>query len=157
MPDVELNGHSQICGLLDLSSKIEYALLALLELASYPSRKHPLTINQISARQPIPERYLEQILTNLRRGGLIQSQRGSKGGYVLVREPWQITLLEIVTLVQGDRGDRTRDLSTDEQKVIHAVWHQASSSFEAALGQYTLQDLCQKRDAQSQIQPMYYI
>jgi Rrf2 family protein len=157
MPDTVTNGHSQTCGLLDLSSKIEYALLALLELASYPSRKQPLTINQISARQPIPERYLEQILTNLRRGGVIQSQRGSKGGYVLAREPWQITLLEIVTLVQGDRGDRTRDSVTDEQKAVHAVWHQASGSFEASLNQYTLQDLCQKRDAQSQSQPMYYI
>jgi Rrf2 family protein len=157
MPDTVTNGHSQTGGLLDLSSKIEYALLALLELASYPSRKHPLTINQISARQPIPERYLEQILTSLRRGGVIQSQRGSKGGYVLAREPWQITLLEIVTLVQGDRGDRTRDSITDEQKVVHAVWHQAATSFESELGQYTLQDLCQKRDAQSQIQPMYYI
>ncbi len=157
MPDSELNGHSQSCGLLDLSSKIEYALLALLELASYPSRKHPLTINQISARQPIPERYLEQILTNLRRGGVVQSQRGSKGGYVLVREPWQITLLEIVTLVQGDRHDKPKEALTDEQKVVHTVWNQASKAFESALGQYTLQDLCQKRDAQSQIQPMYYI
>lgn len=157
MLNAELNGHSQVCGLLDLSSKIEYALLALLELASYPSRKHPLTIHQISARQPIPERYLEQILTSLRRGGVVQSQRGSKGGYVLVREPWQITLLEIVTLVQGDRRDQKRESLTDEQKVVHGVWNQASSSFESALGQYTLQDLCQKRDAQSQIQPMYYI
>jgi Rrf2 family protein len=157
MSDADLNGHQPNCGLLDLSSKIEYALLALLELASYPAHNQPLTISQISARQPIPERYLEQILTNLRRGGVVQSQRGSKGGYVLVREPWQITLLEIVKLVQGDRRDKQKESLTDEQKVVHTVWNQASHSFEAALAQCTLQDLCQKRDAQSQVQPMYYI
>ncbi len=66
-------------------------------------------MNEITAKQPIPERYLEQILTNLRRAGVVQSQRGSKGGFLLVREPWQITLLEIVTMVEGG-GKRKTDL-----------------------------------------------
>ena len=61
--------------LLDLPSKVEYALLALLEMASQPDRHTPLTVSEITAKQPIPERYLEQILGTLRRGGLLKSQR----------------------------------------------------------------------------------
>ena len=87
--------NSQNYALLDLSAKVEYALLALLELASHHDKKVPLTMSEIAVKQPIPERYLEQILTQVRRAGLVQSQRGSKGGFVLIREPWQITLLEI--------------------------------------------------------------
>ncbi len=67
---------------------MEYALLALLELATHHDKKVPLTMNEIAAKQPIPERYLEQILTNLRRAGVVQSERGSKDGFLLVREPW---------------------------------------------------------------------
>ncbi|MFM6280191.1 MAG: RrF2 family transcriptional regulator, partial [Dolichospermum sp.] len=55
----------------------------------------------IAAKQPIPERYLEQILAQLRRAGLVQSQRGSKGGFVLMNDPWQITVLEIVTWINA--------------------------------------------------------
>ena len=98
--------NSQNYALLDLSAKVEYALLALLELASHHDKKVPLTINQIAAKQPIPERYLEQILTQLRRAGVVQSQRGSKGGFLLLPESWQITLLEIVTLVVGERKEK---------------------------------------------------
>jgi DNA-binding HxlR family transcriptional regulator len=58
--------------LLELSAKVEYALLALLELAKQHDKKVPLTINEIAAKQPIPERYLEQILAQLRRAGMVQ-------------------------------------------------------------------------------------
>jgi Rrf2 family protein len=67
--------NSQSYALLDLSAKVEYALLALLELASHHDKKVTLTMSEIAAKQPIPERYLEQILTQLRRAGVVQSQR----------------------------------------------------------------------------------
>jgi DNA-binding IscR family transcriptional regulator len=57
--------NSQSYGLLDLSAKVAYALLVLLELATDHDKKVPLTMNEIAAKQPIPERYIEQILTNL--------------------------------------------------------------------------------------------
>jgi Rrf2 family protein len=152
------NGDSHSHALFYLSSKVEYALLALLELASASTCPEPLTISQIAAKQPVPERYLEQILTNLRRGGVVHSQRGARGGYTLVREPWQITLLEVVQLVQGDRREKnSSDAYTVEQELIREVWHQSSVAFEATLNQCTLQDLCQQRDAQTQKHPMYYI
>lgn len=152
------NLNSQNYALLDLSSKVEYALLALLELASHHGKKVPLTMSEITAKQPIPERYLEQILTNLRRAGVVQSQRGSKGGFVLVREPWQITLLEIVTLVEGERKEKeTSDPPTLERSLILEVWDRANTASVEVLRSYTLQDLCQEREVRAQQSPMYYI
>jgi Rrf2 family protein len=150
--------NSQNYTLLDLSSKVEYALLALLELASHHGKKVPLTMSEITAKQPIPERYLEQILTNLRRAGVVQSQRGSKGGFVLVREPWQITLLEIVTLVEGERKEKeTSAASTLERNLVNEIWEQANAASIEVLRSYTLQDLCQEREVRAQQSPMYYI
>lgn len=115
-------------------------------------------MSEITAKQPIPERYLEQILTNLRRAGVVQSQRGAKGGFLLVREPWQITLLEIVTLVEGERKEKdSSDAPTLERSLVLEIWEKANSACVEVLNSYTLQDLCQKREARSQQSPMYYI
>jgi hypothetical protein len=101
---------------------------------------------------------LEQILTNLRRSGIVQSQRGAKGGYVLSREPWQITLLEIITSVEGDRFEKEVAASaTVEKNLIHEIWKQAKSASHTIFSHYTLQDLCQRRDAYRQTNPMSQI
>lgn len=150
--------NSQNYTLLDLSSKVEYALLALLELAGNKGKKTPLTMSEITAKQPIPERYLEQILTGLRRAGVVQSHRGSRGGFVLVREPWQMTLLEIVTLVEGERRERESSVPpTLEKNLVHEIWEQANIASIEVLRSHTLQDLCQQREARLQEGPMYYI
>jgi hypothetical protein len=150
--------NSQNYALLDLSAKVEYALLALLELAKNHDKKVPLTMNEIAAKQPIPERYLEQILTQVRRAGLVQSQRGSKGGFLLMREPWQITLLEIVTLVEGERKEKENsETPTIEKTLVLEIWEQANVASIEVLRSYTLQHLCQETETRSQKNPMYYI
>jgi Rrf2 family protein len=144
--------------LLDLSSKVEYALLALLQLAIHHDKKVPLTMSKITAKQPIPERYLEQILTSLQRAGVVKSQRGSRGGFLLVREPWQITLLEIVTFVEGDRKPKeSSEPPTLEKNLVQNIWLQANNAAVEVLRSYTLQDMCQERDQKTQQNPMYYI
>ncbi|MFM7365071.1 MAG: RrF2 family transcriptional regulator [Cuspidothrix sp.] len=144
--------------LLDLSAKAEYALLALLELARYHDTKVPLTINEIAAKQPIPERYLEQILTQLRRAGVVQSQRGSKGGFLLLREPWQITVLEIATLIEGERKEKEHsETPTIEKTLVLETWQKANIAAIEVLGGYTLQDLYQETEARTHRNPMYYI
>lgn len=144
--------------LLDLSSKVEYALLALLELAACKERQVPVTMNEIANKQPIPERYLEQILTSLRRAGIVQSQRGAKGGFVLVREPWQITLLDIVHSVEGKRKNREYSHPpTLEMNLVHEIWEQVNSAAVEVLRQRTLEDLYQQRQARAQQGSMYYI
>lgn len=80
-----------------------------------------LTIGQMSAKQPIPDRYLGQILTGLRHKGIVQSQRGAKGGYVLASKPWQVSLLDVIFTVEGNRR-KERDpinASTLEKDVVH--------------------------------------
>lgn len=153
----ELN--SQNYALLDLSSKVEYALLALLELACHKEKKIPipLTMSEITAKQTIPERYLEQILSSLRRGGVVQSQRGSRGGFTLAREPSQITLLEIVISVEGEKKERTMEPATLERNLVYEIWEKANAASIEVLGQYTLQDLCQQREAYMHQSLMYYI
>lgn len=91
---------------MELSCKTEYTLLALLELTGdYNEGDYnegePLQIRQIAIQQNIPDRYLEQLLATLRRGNLVRSQRGSKGGYLLAREPWPITLLDVINCLDG--------------------------------------------------------
>jgi Rrf2 family protein len=144
--------------LLDLPSKVEYALLALLEMASQPDRHTPLTVSEITAKQPIPERYLEQILGTLRRGGLLKSQRGAKGGYLLGRDPSEITILDIVSLIEGDRQIANNgDLQTVEMKLIRDDWQQANLAAQSVLAKYSLADLCKQRKSYVQDSLMYYI
>lgn len=115
-------------------------------------------MSEITAKQPIPERYLEQILTSLRRAGVVKSQRGSRGGFLLVREPWQITLLEIVTFVEGDRKPKeSSEPPTLEKNLVQNIWLQANNAAVEVLRSYTLQDMCQERDQRTQQNPMYYI
>ncbi len=144
--------------LLELPSKVEYALLALLEIASQGVATAPVTVAEITAKHPIPERYLEQILANLRRGGILKSQRGARGGYILAKDAEQITLLDIVTLIEGDRRseDTGQDL-TMEMKLIRSTWQEANLSAQDVLQKYTLAYLCQKRAAYLQQGIMYYI
>lgn len=146
--------------IVELSCKSEYALLALLELANNASTGEPLQIRQIAADQNIPDRYLEQLLATLRRGGLVRSQRGAKGGYVLAREPWKVTLLEIVNCIEGveaQSAEVNREPKSLEGTVILDVWQEACQASDTVLQKYTLQDLLEKRDARRQLDFMYYI
>jgi Rrf2 family protein len=144
----------------ELSCKTEYALLALLELASYYQQGEPLQIKQIADKQNIPDRYLEQLLATLRRGGLIKSLRGAKGGYFLAREPWKIYLFEIVKCLEGSERQASSSnpvAQTVEKAVVMEVWQEVDASVDEVLGQYTLKDLCDRRNARRQLDIMYYI
>lgn len=145
---------------MELSCKSEYALLALVELAEGYRRGEPLQIRQIAAQHSIPDRYLEQLLATLRRSGIIRSQRGAKGGYLLAREPWQITLLEVMDCIEGieaKAAEKPLNSETVERVVIRETWQQACHAANAVLQRYTLKDLCEQRDAKKQLDVMYYI
>ncbi len=145
---------------MELSCKSEYALLALLELAAHYNNGEPLQIRQIAIQQHIPDRYLEQLLATLRRCGLVRSQRGAKGGYLLAREPWKITLLEVLNCIEGadtQNSDQAGTTKTVESSVIHDIWQEARQAADTVLHGYTLQDLAERRDARRQLDIMYYI
>ncbi len=145
---------------MELSCKTEYALLALLELTGHYNDGEPLQIRQIAAQQNIPDRYLEQLLATLRRGGLVRSQRGAKGGYVLGREPWKITLLDIINCLEGSDSQASKSDAppkTVESAVVGEVWQEVHDRAHDVLQGYTLQNLSEKRDARRQLDIMYYI
>lgn len=145
---------------MELSSKVRYALLALLELAKHNEQEDFLQIEQIAATQQIPERYLAQLLMALRRCGIVRSQRGAKGGYLLAREPWQIRILDVLVCLEGTVERETNGhsaLATLESQVLKEVWQEANTAAMSVLERYTLQDLCDQRDDRQQSNPMYYI
>lgn len=145
---------------MELSCKSEYALLALLELATHHGKGEPLQIRQIAAQQNIPDRYLEQLLATLRRGGLVRSQRGAKGGYLLARDPWKITLLEAIACIEGKNEQTTTPQEsppTSESAIVNDIWKEARDAAQAVLKKYTLQDLREQRDSRQQLDLMYYI
>ncbi len=145
---------------MELSCKSEYALLALIELTTHYSDSEPLQIRQIAAEQNIPDRYLEQLLATLRRSGIVRSQRGARGGYLLAREPWKITLLEVVSCIEGadvQPSESNRDPKSIEGMVVREIWKEAGQAADAVLQKYTLQDLAEKRESRQQLDLMYYI
>ncbi|MGN6103407.1 MAG: RrF2 family transcriptional regulator [Devosia sp.] len=83
-----------------ISQRAKYALRALLVLAEAPPGE-PLMISEISKRQAIPKKFLEQILLELKRAGLVESRRGRLGGYALARPAEKITFGEVVRLLDG--------------------------------------------------------
>lgn len=145
---------------MELSCKIEYALLALIELTSCYEQQEPLQIKYIASLQKIPDRYLEQLLATLRRGGLLVSHRGAKGGYMLAKEPWKIKLIDVINCLQGTEAQSVKKdmvVPTVESSVIQEVWQELECSIKEVLERYTLQDLRDRRDSKQQVNFMYYI
>src|SRR6266478_3277560 len=82
-----------------LTSKGRYAVRAILDL-TFSSNGRPVRLQEISERQKISLHYLEQLFRRLRKGGVVKSVRGPGGGYVLAKEPSEITLAEVFKSVQ---------------------------------------------------------
>src|SRR5690349_25049796 len=84
-----------------ISQKAKYALRALVALVRASHHGEPVLISEISRGQAIPKKFLEQILLELKRAGIVMSRRGRLGGYVLLRAPEQVTFGEVLRLIDG--------------------------------------------------------
>ncbi len=128
----------------------------MLQLALSHCKAEPMQIKEIAQCQSIPDRYLEQLLADLRRHGLVKSQRGARGGYLLAREPYAINLLEIVQCIEGtDEVTKSTDC-TLESNLIHDVWQESRQAAEQVLKNYSLQKLAELH-SRRQSTVMYYI
>ena len=103
-----------------ISAKAEYACLAILALATH-SDSAPLRIRQIAEAHHIPERYLVQILLQLKGAGLVHSTRGAAGGYRLARAPAEISLAEVLKAIDGP-GDPPREAQGPAGRALASVW-----------------------------------
>ena len=138
-------------------AKTTYGLLALLELAGVQGREERLQVAQIAARQAIPERYLEQMMAMLRRGGLLRSIRGARGGFQLARPAAEISLLEVILCLEGESKSISPGASSAERRVIEQLGSALLQQRLARLEAISLADLLHERDAMLQAQTMYYI
>ena len=133
--------------MLVITTKSPYAIRALVELARRGSEV-PVPIGEIARARDIPVQFLEGLFATLRRSGILQSQRGVKGGYSFARPPGEITVLEVVELLEGGLGGDAPDAGP--------VWVEAIEAVRGVLGGNTIADLAE-REAQASGAQMYYI
>jgi Rrf2 family cysteine metabolism transcriptional repressor len=105
---------------ISITSKSPYALLALAELGR-SAGAGPVPIGDLAKRRDVPVQFLEQLFAVLRRAGVLSSQRGVKGGYMFAREPSDITVLEIVELLDGPLGRDAQGIFADAAQAARKV------------------------------------
>jgi Rrf2 family protein len=142
---------------LGFSAKTTYGLQALMELADVQSSGELLQVSEIAARQAIPERYLEQMMTSLRRSGFVRSVRGARGGYSLSRPAAQICLADVIACLDGTAEQPDPAQGSNELQVIRALGEELRLRRDQLLTSTTLSDLLTERDARLQAQAMYFI
>src|SRR5438093_1440786 len=129
--------------MISITTKSPYALRALAELGR--SGEGPVPIGELARRRDIPVQFLEQLFATLRRGGVLSSQRGVKGGYSFAREPSTVTVLEIVEMLDGALG---RDAD--------GIFGDAARAAREVLERTTIQDVIDRERADAG-QSMYFI
>ena len=130
-----------------LSTKGRYGLRAMLDMA-LSEEEGPIASHTIAQRQEISERYLEQLLIPLKQAGLVKSIRGSQGGYILGRAPKDISVGDIIRVLEGPLApvDCVNELNPDDCKraefcVTRMIWAKVRDSIAEILDSYSLEDL----------------
>ncbi|HZU40997.1 MAG TPA: Rrf2 family transcriptional regulator [Solirubrobacteraceae bacterium] len=106
--------------MISITSKSPYALQALVELR-HRGDSAPVPIAELARRRGIPVQFLEQLFATLRRAGILRSQRGVKGGYTFARDPADVTVLELVELLDGPLGSEASGVFADAARAARAV------------------------------------
>jgi Rrf2 family transcriptional regulator, cysteine metabolism repressor len=130
--------------MISITTKSPYALSALVEL-SHQGDRGPVPIAELARRRQIPVQFLEQLFATLRRSGVLRSQRGVKGGYSFARPAGEITVLELVELLDGPVG-----------RGASGVFAEAAGAARAVLAQSTVADVAEA-ESRAAGTPMYHI
>ena len=128
-----------------LSTRSRYGTRLILDMARHHG-KNPIQLGEIARRQNISLKYLEQIIRPLKRANYIKSFRGSKGGHVLNKPPEQITVGEVVALMEGGSfltfcAKNPKACDRSDRCPTRFLWIEASKAFFARLNQITFADL----------------
>jgi len=132
-----------------LSTQSRYGVRAVFDIA-YHSAGLETQVKDISRRQEISPRYLEQIFQKLKKGGIVGSKRGPSGGYFLSRKPEEITVGEIVQITEGDISpvlclnpeDSDKPCNRVEECVTRVIWNEAGNRLKEYFNSVTIRDLC---------------
>ena len=138
-----------------ISTKSTYGIRAMFELALYHNHG-PVSVAYVSEKENISVPYLEQLLNKLRRKGLVKSIRGPKGGYVLAKNPREISIGDIVHALDGEitpvhciaSKSLSKDCKIIDKCVTKAMWKRLKDTVDNMLDGVTLKDLC--NDAEKQ-------
>lgn len=147
-----------------ISTRGRYGVRLMLELAQ-DYGKGPLTLREISRRQGISEKYLWQLVTPLKKAGLITAERGAHGGYSLLKRPSRITLKDVILILEGPLFPTlcAEDPSICKRSALcpaRDIWEEIGVEIAAKLDAVTLEDMLQKRDYKirgAAATPVYYI
>jgi Rrf2 family protein len=131
--------------MISVTTKSPYALSALVELCCHGEDGGPVPIAELARRREIPVQFLEQLFATLRRAGVVRSQRGVKGGYSFAKPASEVTVLELVELLDGPLG---RDAS--------GVFFEAAQAAAAVLAEVTVASVAEQ-EIRAAGAPMYYI
>src|SRR6202044_1538541 len=101
-PPIMINSEPEAQKKMKFGVGVDYSLKALLLLAERYPTTSPVRVEEIAESQDIPENYLRRLLIELKRGGLVASQKGPNGGYMLARPPARITMADVVEIIEGD-------------------------------------------------------
>lgn len=112
------------------------------------SGDRPVPIKELSERRGIPDQFLEQLFSTLRRAGLLDSHRGMRGGYTLSRPPEEITVLEVVQALDGKVGQEADEAG--------GIWAEGVAALRKVFGQTTIAEVA-RREAEAAGSGMYFI
>lgn len=139
-----------------LSAKTEYGCLAMLHLAEQHPLGEPVQIRRVAAEHGIPSRFLVQILLELKRAGLVHSTRGAAGGYQLARGPEEISLGEVIAVLEGnDTGVAEETKSDGLRGALYSACSEAQNAQQERLEGISLANLLEY--AGGGCEPMWYI
>mgnify|MGYP001424692107 FL=1 len=132
-----------------VSTRSDYGLRALIELAGHYG-SGPLQSSEIALRRHIPEQYLDQLLTSLRKAGFIRSVRGPAGGHELVRDPGQVNVREVIEALEGSLSpvawlDEPPEMTDHPHHCgQREIWERIREATSVILESYTIADLLER-------------
>ena len=140
-----------------ISAKAQYAIKAVLDLSLH-AHGELVPIQDIAARQGIPQRYLEQVLLALKRAGLLTSRRGAAGGYHLTRAPEEVTVGAVLRAVEGEHAlFEALGRPGDDQDLVE-LWADIAEAVSRVIDGLTFGELAARvRERRSTVRSMYYI
>jgi Rrf2 family protein len=136
----DLRGRVEPGLIMKISAKLTYACLALIDIAQSELRGAPRTVREIAQAQGIPRKYLPKILLQLKAAGLVQSARGSGGGYQLTSRPDDISLARVIEAVDGNGAVLSRGDSSAARNLSQAL-SRIQCAYDELLGTVTISEL----------------
>lgn len=139
--------------MLHLPRKMLYALEAVVDIA-FNARPDPVQSKEVTKRQGIPLRYLEQVMQQLVHGGILKGVRGPRGGYRLARERRRITAGDVIRVISSANPEEESQIFVSDigRNVVGPLWEEAQAAMLAQLDAVTLEDLCQRAMEKGQIE-----